>query len=56
MANQSALQKLKKKPEEILQKNVQIAGTHNPEDNMLRREYEAMRTEAKWADALRPTK
>ena len=34
----------------------QIAGTHNPEDNMLRREYEAMRKEAKWADALRPTK
>ena len=34
----------------------QIAGTHNPEDNMLRREYEAMRNETKWADALRPTK
>jgi len=33
-----------------------IAGTHNPEDNLLRREYEAMRLETKWADALRPTK
>jgi len=33
-----------------------IAGTHNPQDNMLRREYEAMRNETKWADALRPTK
>jgi len=33
-----------------------IAGTHNPQDNVLRREYEAMRNETKWADALRPTK
>jgi len=33
-----------------------IAGTHNQQDNLLRREYEAMRNEAKWADALRPTK
>ena len=33
----------------------QIAGTHNPRDNLLKREYEAMKLEAKWADALRHT-
>jgi len=32
-----------------------IAGTHNPKDNILRREYEKMKTEAKWADMLKPT-
>ena len=36
--------------------NFQIAGTHNTQDNMLRREYEAMRKEAEWAEALKPTR
>jgi len=32
-----------------------IAGTHNPKDNILRMEYENMKTETKWADMLKPT-
>lgn len=32
-----------------------IAGTHNPRDNILKKEYENMKTEAKWADMLKPT-
>lgn len=32
-----------------------IAGTHNPKDNLLRREYEKMKTEANWAEILKPT-
>ena len=33
-----------------------IAGTHNPATNLLRREYERMRSEAAWAEALKPTR
>jgi len=32
-----------------------IAGTQNPRDNILRKEYEKMKTEDRWADMLKPT-
>ena len=34
----------------------QIAGTHNPRDNILRKEYEKMKTEDRWTDMLKPTR